>query len=294
MQCNMKTLILTKGLTVSDVALIKEGMAKVKTLLPQFEFTYQETAAQFSSIPFKNDVAEGYYLNNGQLLNEVVGDFHIACLFFDATQFNPQPTNPTTSLIKKGNTIPMSIHKQWYSGYVDVLVQFFLHEVCHAEFYRAGQKDITHDFYGSQFSQMPGGQTLFYVSLLKKLLDKPMPTPINQTKYKYFSPAEVAKFKLTPEMFTKLDILREKCGFPFVIASGRRSVAQNASLSDSVSDSAHLSGLAADIVISDSIKRFKIVQVALENGINRIGIGKNFVHLDISTTLPNKVLWHYY
>lgn len=112
--------------------------------------------------------------------------------------------------------------------------------------------------------------------------------------YKYFSQAEVAKWKLKPEMWRLLDKIREEFGSPINITSGLRTQGENNALKDSVSNSAHLSGLAADISCLYSDKRFKLVEVALKNGVNRIGIGKTFVHLDIDPTKPKNVLWHYY
>jgi len=113
------------------------------------------------------------------------------------------------------------------------------------------------------------------------------------TTYKYFSKYEVAKWKLKPELFALLDKMRGECGFPFVITSGLRTKAENDALKDSVSDSSHLSGLAVDLSCTDSTKRFKLIDVALKNGINRIGVAKTFIHLDISKTLPQGVIWTY-
>lgn len=123
-----------------------------------------------------------------------------------------------------------------------------------------------------------------------KLLDnKPM----------YFKPTEntggghtVAELK--PELVQILEKIRGECGFPLKITSGKRSIAENNALQGSVSDSAHLDGSSVDLAISDSIKRFKLVEVALKNNIKRIGIGKDFVHLDIAENKPKNVMWTYY
>ncbi|MEO5646596.1 MAG: D-Ala-D-Ala carboxypeptidase family metallohydrolase [Candidatus Paceibacterota bacterium] len=128
-----------------------------------------------------------------------------------------------------------------------------------------------------------------YAHTLKNIapyLDK-LATPL----YKYFKPYEVVGLK--PDFVAILDKMRGECGFPFKINSGFRTVAQNASLSDAMGDSAHLSGLAVDIAITDSFKRFKFLEVAQNNGIKRIGLGKTFIHIDISSTLPTRVAWNY-
>lgn len=115
-----------------------------------------------------------------------------------------------------------------------------------------------------------------------------------EMKYKYFSQKEVEKWKLKPELWQLLDKLREECGFPFIITSGLRTEAENNALNGSVSDSAHLSGLACDLAITDSIKRFKLIEVALKNGVKRIGVGKTFIHIDVANDKPQNVMWHYY
>lgn len=118
-------------------------------------------------------------------------------------------------------------------------------------------------------------------------------SPKSVQGYKYFSKAEVDKWKLKPEMWQLLDKIRGECGFAFNITSGLRTKEENDSLKDSVSDSAHLSGLAVDIACTESSKRFKMIDVAIKNGIKRIGVGKTFVHLDIDPTKPQEVIWLY-
>jgi hypothetical protein len=113
-------------------------------------------------------------------------------------------------------------------------------------------------------------------------------------KYQYFSQAEVDKYKLEDVMWRLLDKMRGECGFPFIPESGRRTKDQNDALKMSASDSAHLSGLAVDLRVKDSYQRDKLVDVAKKNGITRIGIGENFVHLDIDPSKPQNVMWTYY
>lgn len=129
------------------------------------------------------------------------------------------------------------------------------------------------------------------VAYAMKIQVKPKPAPLT---YTYFSPAEVERWKLKPEMWTLLDKIRGEFGYPIRITSGLRTQAENDALKDSVSDSAHLSGLACDIFCIYSDKRFKLIDVARKNGINRIGVGKTFVHLDIDPTKPKEVMWTYY
>ena len=283
----MKIKLLTKGLTTTELETLNKGVAQCVALLPQLQFIHETTIANFPSQPVSNAVVTGVVLDASKLLPLVDGTDDIVCLVYDWNLITPRPTNPATSLIKKGNTIPMAIPKQWFSNYPEVFVQFFLHELSHAQAFRTGKTDLTHDFYTSTYSQK--SPTDYYLYLLKEVYG--LGSVTSQT-YKYFKPSEVVGLK--PELVQLLDKMRGECGFPFIINSGFRTKAQNASLSDAVGDSAHLKGLAVDLSIKDSLKRLKLTQVALNNGICRIGIGKDFVHLDISKTLPQNVMWTYY
>ena len=58
-------------------------------------------------------------------------------------------------------------------------------------------------------------------------------------------------------------------------------------------NSAHLRGLAADIFCASSKDRWKIINAANAVGINRIGIGGTFIHLDIDPSLTPQRTWLY-
>ena len=57
--------------------------------------------------------------------------------------------------------------------------------------------------------------------------------------------------------------------------------------------SSHLTGLAVDIGCGRSRLRYRIITAAIELGINRIGLGKFFVHLDIDRSKDPRVVWVY-
>lgn len=96
-----------------------------------------------------------------------------------------------------------------------------------------------------------------------------------------------------------LDKLRELCGFPLIITSGIRTGSHNATLSGSVDGSAHLRGMAADIALYGrwpgdiSRMRWLIQKHAFALGIERIGLGKSFIHLDMDPNLPSPRVWLY-
>ena len=58
-------------------------------------------------------------------------------------------------------------------------------------------------------------------------------------------------------------------------------------------NSAHLRGLAVDILADTSAERFLLVSAAVRLGFSRIGVAKRFIHLDVDTSLPNFMLWLY-
>jgi len=58
-------------------------------------------------------------------------------------------------------------------------------------------------------------------------------------------------------------------------------------------DSAHLDGLAADIVCTDSRTRGYILGALYEAGFNRIGIHKEFLHVDDHPAKSADLVWLY-
>lgn len=117
---------------------------------------------------------------------------------------------------------------------------------------------------------------------------------------KYFSPAEFRRCTpsctisdMDPAFLGLLDQVRERAGIPLVLSCAFRSREYDLSKGRS-GNSAHTRGKAVDIVANQSATRYRIVRAAMQLGINRIGIGKNFVHLDDDRSLPQGVIWHYY
>lgn len=93
----------------------------------------------------------------------------------------------------------------------------------------------------------------------------------------------------------KINHARHLAGVPFKINSGCRCEKHNKNEGGSLT-SAHLVGLAADIETKDSRTRYKVVRALLMVGFDRIGIGKNFVHVDAANCeiKPDEVMWDYY
>lgn len=98
---------------------------------------------------------------------------------------------------------------------------------------------------------------------------------------------------MNQQFMTALDALRAQAGIPLVLNCAYRSVQWDKSKGRS-GNSAHTRGKAADIRCNASATRMKIVRAALALGFKRIGIGKDYVHVDMDASLPQNVIWHYY
>jgi len=96
---------------------------------------------------------------------------------------------------------------------------------------------------------------------------------------------------ISVELVEKLQRARDATGVPFVIQSGVRCKKHNAS-EGGTKDSAHLSGLAADILCPNSHIRYRMITVLIHL-FSRIGIGATFIHVDIDPTKPQEVIWLY-
>jgi uncharacterized protein YcbK (DUF882 family) len=107
------------------------------------------------------------------------------------------------------------------------------------------------------------------------------------------SPDEAGSGKhMHQEILHMLDAVRKKFGKPIKINSGYRTVARNKKIGG-VADSSHLKGLAVDISCNNSVDRFKLLNLLLEAGFNRIGIAKTFIHVDIDKNKSQNLIWGY-
>ena len=88
----------------------------------------------------------------------------------------------------------------------------------------------------------------------------------------------------------RLDLLRERCGFPFRITSGWRDATHPAE-AHKPQPGYHCQGLAADIAVSNGFERMNIVHEALKLGFGGIGVARTFIHVDDRKTTP--VMWTY-
>ena len=95
-----------------------------------------------------------------------------------------------------------------------------------------------------------------------------------------------------PELLLQLDRMRQLAGIPILLTSGYRCREYNSKVGGSRTSS-HLSGLAMDIACSDTSHRYLYLAAAIKAGFKRIGIGRNYLHLDIDDTKPSPLIWLY-
>ena len=100
------------------------------------------------------------------------------------------------------------------------------------------------------------------------------------------------------DFLKKLDALRDKCGFPFVITSGYRCPKHNQAVSNTGPTGPHTTGEAADIACSHD-KAYMVVRYATELGFIGVGVAQKgtsrFIHLDTLTApeFPRPNVWTY-
>ena len=117
---------------------------------------------------------------------------------------------------------------------------------------------------------------------------------------KYFSEGEFNRCvpscsmnDMDSDFLLLLDKVREDCGIPLIINCAYRSSEYDIRKGRS-GNSSHCRGKAVDIRCNDSSTAFKIVNAAIKNGINRIGVARNYIHIDNDDSLPHNVMWNYY
>ena len=91
-----------------------------------------------------------------------------------------------------------------------------------------------------------------------------------------------------PELVKKLNAAREIAGIPFSITSGYRCMNH-----PEYRESSSHGGLAVDISTNHSRNRYIILDALIRTKFNRIGIGKDFIHVDIDIDKPKEVIWVY-
>lgn len=90
----------------------------------------------------------------------------------------------------------------------------------------------------------------------------------------------------------KLTEARKLAAIGFKITSAYRSPEHNAKVGG-VNNSSHVHGCAVDIYAPTSRQKYIIINALLEAGFNRIGVAKNFIHVDNDASKAEDVIWTY-
>ena len=114
--------------------------------------------------------------------------------------------------------------------------------------------------------------------------------------YRYFKLDEFkcnhcGENKIDPDFVSKLDSARGMAGVPFVITSGYRCIPYDLTLGGKRN---HTTGLAADIAVPDDRSRYFIIKYLLLCGFARIGVGPDFIHVDMNPQHNLCRIWGYY
>jgi uncharacterized protein YcbK (DUF882 family) len=117
----------------------------------------------------------------------------------------------------------------------------------------------------------------------------------------YFTKEELScqhcgDYKFNEEFLKILNNIRHECNFPFVVSSGYRCIEHPIEASK-LRGGAHTTGSAVDIAVTGD-KALKVLEVALAQGIKRIGINQKgngrFIHLDMADDeFPSPAIWSY-
>ena len=107
------------------------------------------------------------------------------------------------------------------------------------------------------------------------------------------SPDEVGSGeRMDAEVLQMIDQARELFGKPIRINSGVRTEKRNQEVGGSKTSS-HLKGYAIDVSCDNSADRFRLIEVLMLVGFNRLGIAKTFIHVDNDPDKSKNVIWVY-
>lgn len=98
--------------------------------------------------------------------------------------------------------------------------------------------------------------------------------------------------QMNVQFLNKIAHARKLAGCGFKITSGYRSPEHNAKVGG-VPSSSHTVGRACDIYAPTSRQKFLIISSLIESGFTRIGVAKNFIHVDDDPSKSEEVIWTY-
>lgn len=171
----IKYLIITNNVKNKERMLVGLEIARQAALTVDAKFVYEfkDTSRVFNSINFENQtVGKGACVDPNEILQEVNGNYKIACLIFDADKvIGPRPTNPVQHPILKNGCNVIQIPEFWYGEFPSVLADYFMHETDHSGYFFKGDvaNDKTHFMHS--YPEWTNKQAMeYYLFLLKQLL----------------------------------------------------------------------------------------------------------------------------
>lgn len=169
----MKLLILRNNVTNNTV--VDQGLALVKQQLDAIGFPLQivdkTISATFHGLTTKNAEGGTISMVNPNEIASYQTDNDAVFLVYDADKVTPRPTNPVD------NGTIMQMPTFWFANYPETFSDYFLHELCHYLFFKAGQQDYTHlivnrNINPALYDQLQVGQkpaNQFYMYIIKSL-----------------------------------------------------------------------------------------------------------------------------
>jgi uncharacterized protein YcbK (DUF882 family) len=112
------------------------------------------------------------------------------------------------------------------------------------------------------------------------------------TEKEFNQEGKVVYDKMNPLFINKLNQARSYSSMPWNITSSWRDPIHNKEVGGSETSS-HLKGVAVDIFAGSSKAKWIIVTALLRAGFTRIGIGSNFIHVDMDMEKTQNVIWTY-
>ena len=108
--------------------------------------------------------------------------------------------------------------------------------------------------------------------------------------------------RISPDLMERLQFMRTATGRPITITSGircrqhpeSRTRPTSSHVPNDLGDVEGCCGHAVDIAAVGSRRRFRLLNAALAAGFVRVGIGKNFLHLDNDISKVQGVIFDYY
>ena len=113
----------------------------------------------------------------------------------------------------------------------------------------------------------------------------------NFNREEYACKCGCGRDNIKDELAVSVQLVRDIVKRGIVITSGVRCETHNTSIK-ATSSSSHIDGWAADLAYRGSAERYQLLNAAMQV-FDRVGIAKNFIHVDVDSTKSPGVVWLY-